>query len=109
MLGELSHQRFGPGTPAKQEALMKNPEVRRQVAEVIKKHWEGWVDTKIPALGNRTPRRMVKTKEGREAVEALLADAERGVGDAVTHAANLEGIRHVRETLGLTKSLITDD
>jgi hypothetical protein len=103
MLGELSQQRFGPGTPAEQDALMQNPEVRRQVAEVIKKHWEGWVDTKIPALGDRTPRRMVKTKEGREAVEALLADAERGAGDAVTHAANLEGIRHVREILGLTK------
>jgi hypothetical protein len=109
MLGELSHQRFGPGTPAKQEALMKNPEVRRQVAEVIKKHWEGWVDTKIPALGKRTPRRMVKTKEGREAVEALLADAERGAGNAATDDANLEGIRHVREILGLTKSPNTDD
>jgi hypothetical protein len=109
MLGEFSQQSFGPGIPADEDALMQNPEVRRQVVEVIKKHWEGWADTKIPALGGRTPRRMVKTKDGREAVEALLADAERGAADAVTNAANLEGILHVREILGLTKRPVTDE
>jgi hypothetical protein len=101
MIGELSHQSSAPGRPAEMDCLMQNPDVHRQIAEVIKKHWEGGVDTKILALGGRTRRRVVKTKEGREAVEALLADAERGVADDVTDAANSERIRHVREVLGL--------
>jgi hypothetical protein len=78
----------------------------RTVADLYaedKGHLLGDLERKIIDAVNRTPRRMVKTKAGSEAVEALLADAERGAGDAVTHAANLEGIRHVREILGLTK------
>ncbi len=81
--------------------LMQNPEVRRQFADIIKRQWEGWIDEKIPALGGRTPRRMVKTKEGRESVQALLADAERRMGDPDTNDANIQGIRRVRELLGL--------
>ena len=39
------------GSSAEHDALMREPEVRRQVAEVIRKHWENWVDMQIPALG----------------------------------------------------------
>jgi hypothetical protein len=30
---------------------MQHPEVQKQMAEMISKHWEIWVDQKIPALG----------------------------------------------------------
>jgi hypothetical protein len=59
------------------ESLMQDPKVQRILAESLRSHWEGWVDMKIPALGNRTPRKVVRTADGREAVEALLQDFER--------------------------------
>jgi hypothetical protein len=47
------------------------------------------------------PTRIQMTKEGRESVQALLADAERRMADPDTNDANIEGIRRVRELLGL--------
>ena len=38
------------------------------------KHWEHWLDSKIPALNRKTPRAAAKTKVGREQLEALFAD-----------------------------------
>lgn len=55
-----------------------------------------------PALGRKTPRLAVKSSDGREAVEALLKDAERDRGqDPFMADANREGARRVRELLGL--------
>lgn len=84
------------------EALMQHPEVQDQVTEIICKHWESWVDQDIPALGGKTPRNAVKTADGREAVEALLQDAERDRGqDPFTAAANRKGTQRARKRLGL--------
>ena len=43
----------------------------------MERHWESWIDEKIPALGGKTPRQAVRDRDGREMVEALLLDAER--------------------------------
>jgi hypothetical protein len=84
------------------EELMQHPEVQEQLAEMICKHWESWVDQKIPALGGKTPRAAVKNVDGREAVEALLQDAERDRGqDPFTAEANRKGTQRARELLGL--------
>jgi hypothetical protein len=84
------------------EELMQHPEVQEQLAAMIEKHWESWVDDKIPALGGKTPREAVKTTDGREAVEALLQDAERNRGqDPFTVQANCKGTQRVRELLRL--------
>ncbi len=84
------------------EELMQHPEVQKQMAEIIAKHWESWVDQTIPALGGKSPRRAVKTADGREAVQALLRDAERGGGqDPFTTELNRKGAQRVREMLGL--------
>jgi cellulase/cellobiase CelA1 len=45
--------------------------------QMLHAHWQGWIDQKIPALGGQTPRKAVKTADGRESIEALLLDAER--------------------------------
>lgn len=50
------------------------PELQAVEAELARKHWDAWLDTKVPALGNRTPRQAAKTASGRERLEALLAD-----------------------------------
>ena len=91
------------------EELMEDPEFRRQMAEMVRKHWESWVDMEIPALGGRTPREAVKDRDGREAVEALLADAERA-RDLDPHMTemNRAGARLARELLGLRGSPKTE-
>lgn len=84
------------------EELMQHPEVQAQVAEMISKHWESWVDQNIPALGGKTPRKAVKTTDGREAIEALLQDAESDQGqDPFMAAANRKGTQRVRKLLSL--------
>lgn len=103
MMAEFSRQGAVLPKDPKKDSLMQNPEVRRLVAAMMKEQWERWVDEKIPALGGRTPRSMVRTKDGREAVEALLADAERRTAGANEEDGGLEGIRRARELLGLKK------
>jgi hypothetical protein len=57
--------------------LMRDPEVRRQIEAQLQKQIEGWVRTKVPALGGRTPLQAVADPDGREMVEALLQGWER--------------------------------
>ena len=51
-----------------------SPELEAIEAELARKHWDTWLDTKVPALGNRTPRQAARTAAGRERLAALLAD-----------------------------------
>ncbi|MEW6321498.1 MAG: SEC-C domain-containing protein [Acidobacteriota bacterium] len=50
-----------------------SPELAAIEAELARRHWEAWFDTKIPALGNKTPRQAARSASGRERLEALLA------------------------------------
>ena len=50
------------------------PELQAIETELARRHWDAWLDTKVPALGNRTPRQAAKSASGRERLEALLAD-----------------------------------
>ena len=85
-----------------QEELMQHPEVKEQLEEMLGKHWESWADQKIPALGGKAPRDAVKTADGRESVETLLNDIERGRGqDPFMAEVNRKGVQRVREMLGL--------
>jgi hypothetical protein len=90
---------------AGRQELMRHPEIQEQMAEMMNKHWEQWVDMPVPALGNKTPRKAVKTADGREAVEGLLAGAVRGsAGDEFMEALNREGVSRARKLLGLADS-----
>lgn len=55
----------------------RSPELEALEAELAQKHWDAWIDTKVPALGNRTPRQAAKTAQGRERLAAILADFAR--------------------------------
>ena len=46
-----------------------------------RRHWEAWLDTRVPALGNKTPRQAARTASGRERLEALLAEFDRHTTD----------------------------
>jgi hypothetical protein len=108
MMNEREAGKVERQSSADHDELMQQPEVREKVSEVIGGHWESWIDQKIPALGGKTPKKAVKSADGREAVEALLQDAERGRGqDPFTAEANRKGIARVRELLGLTSPTST--
>ncbi len=102
MLSEPDGRRHGKKHSAEHNELMQHAEVREHLSEMISRHWAGWIDQEIPALGGKTPRESMKSSDGREAVEALLKDAERGRNqDPFMAEANREGTRRVRELLGL--------
>lgn len=86
-----------------QERLMALPEVQEALARMAREHSLSWCDTVIPALGNRRPRSLVKTENGRRKVEALLESfaARQASGEADPMAMDLELIR--RE-LGLPRA-----
>jgi len=83
----------------KQKEFEEQPEVQALLREMSEKHWESWVDQKIPALGNKTPRQAAKTKLGRERLEALLLDFETRPQQDLNAFAPY--IRKLRDTLGL--------
>ncbi|MCI0652578.1 MAG: SEC-C domain-containing protein [Planctomycetes bacterium] len=85
------------------ERLAELPEVKAKIAEMMAKHYERWVDEKIPALGGRTPLEAVRDSAGREAVQALVAQIERD-GGRMKPPLDPEIPRRLRERLGLGSS-----
>lgn len=51
------------------------PEVQAMIKEYMERHWESWIDEKIPALGGKTPRQAVRDTDGREMVEPASGPA----------------------------------
>ncbi|MFP4034916.1 MAG: SEC-C metal-binding domain-containing protein [Desulfovermiculus sp.] len=76
MMAEGASEPASRAFEEEQEALKNSPEVQQALEEMLTKHWQGWLDTEIPALGGKTPRQAVQTADGREAVQALLRDIE---------------------------------
>jgi hypothetical protein len=85
---------------AESARLSERPEVRAAMTEMLRRHYRAWLDDRIPALGNRTPREAVKDPDGREAVEALIAQIERD-GVRMTPALDPGIVKEMREALGL--------
>lgn len=87
------------------EELAPEPSAELQAVqeELIREQWEGWLDTRVPALGNKTPRQAARTPRGRERLEALLAEFDRHAADGPSSVA--AHLTAVRAALGLTKPL----
>jgi plasmid stabilization system protein ParE len=72
----------------------RSPELETLEADLARRHWEAWIDTKVPALGNRTPRQAAKTARGLERLNALLADfARMAEGQPSANRPDLESLR----------------
>jgi hypothetical protein len=80
---------------------MKIPEIRQRMEDMIKAHWDNWVMDSIPALAGLRPVDAVKTKEGREKLDALLTQFERDATARPMLGQTVETIRSVRARLGL--------
>ncbi len=96
-----------PSSPAEKaealEEILKNPETRAEMGKLFENYWMEWTTTKLPALGGKTPRQAVRSADGRENVEAILAAAERDAVRAAQFPAEaLAGIRKARRLLGLS-------
>jgi len=44
--------------------------------QMIENHYENWITTKNPSLGNKTPLQFAKTKKGKEMIKELLREME---------------------------------
>ncbi len=84
-----------------EDLLEKHPELKVHLNEMMMAHWKNWVDMKIPALGNKTPRQAAKTKNGREMLEALLTQFERNAVDKPQQGVTIEIFNDIRKQLGL--------
>ncbi|HUR33313.1 MAG TPA: hypothetical protein VM032_05925 [Vicinamibacterales bacterium] len=96
----------GPRPPANQSVGSEleeeaSAELRALQEEVTRRHWESWLDTRVPALGNRTPRQAVRSAGGRERLEALLAEFEQQDADGPLSVA--VPVTEIRLALGLTE------
>ena len=83
------------------EELQSRPEVQAQLAEFMRQHYRKWPEEKLPALNGKTPLQAVKTKDGKEMVEALLIEFER-TGKRTNPPLDPAIIAELRERLGLS-------
>jgi len=99
----LKQRRSSPtapvASPPPEETIPASPELRALEAELSRKHWDAWLDTKVPALGNRTPRQAAKSASGRERLQALLANY--GENRLVRHNALEPDLAALKQKLGL--------
>ena len=76
--------------------LEQSPELQGIQEQMIREQWEAWLDTRVPALGNKTPRQAARTAPGRERLEALLAEFDREAADGPSSVTvQLAAIRDV--------------
>ena len=52
-------------------------QVMRAAAAMLQQRLMSWVDTRIPALGDKTPRQIARSRDGRHRVAAMLMEQER--------------------------------
>jgi hypothetical protein len=97
MLESARHRNAARGEQAdKPQHEKTSPEAQRALREMLAAHAEAWVDTRIPALGGRTPKEAVADEDGREIVAGLLLEWERRnkeSGDAVIQSMDVGAIR----------------
>lgn len=76
-----------------------SPEAQQALREIKEQHYADWADRPLPALGGRTARRAVRTKDGRDQVDALLKGIEHR--EARLPAAERFDVSALRRALGL--------
>jgi hypothetical protein len=54
------------------EPMKITPEIASSLQDLMNKHYMGWLDMSLPALGCKTPRQACRTKEGRQKVLTLI-------------------------------------
>ena len=86
---------------SEQDDLMRHPEVQAKIAQMMKAHWDDWVNQPVPALGDQTPIEATKTKSGREKLGALLTQFEIDAERRPQPGAGPELFQEIRKKLGM--------
>jgi len=103
VLGRMPSPSAQDEEAAPPEQILESPEARAELGRLFENYWAEWTKTKIPALGGKTPRQAVRSAEGRESVEAILASAERDAARTAQFPEEaLAAIRNARRLLGLS-------
>lgn len=71
---DQGHRHDGDDARDKEHDRLASSPEGQAIIEEMTRHWKGWLDMTIPALGNVTPRNAAKTPLGRERLEALLGE-----------------------------------
>jgi hypothetical protein len=71
---------------AEEDKVLQDPEIRERARESLQREVEAWIHRKVPVLGGRTPVQAVKDPDGREIVESLLTEFERGADRGMPEA-----------------------
>lgn len=80
---------------------MRDPELQAFQEKMMRAHWEEWVTSKIPILGNLTPLEAVQTEDGREMLDSVLTQFERDAASRPVPGQTVELFHALRERLGL--------
>jgi hypothetical protein len=67
--------------------------------DMFRKHLEAWVDEKVPALDNRTPRVVARDALGRERLAALISTFEYGQVERLPNGRAI--LNDLRRRLGI--------
>ncbi|MEW6388540.1 MAG: MbcA/ParS/Xre antitoxin family protein [Thermodesulfobacteriota bacterium] len=86
-----------PGEMTEDAASEIPPEIKQAILkDVLDQHYQKWLDSPLPALGGKTPRKAITTKVGRRRVEDLLRSLE------YHHSSNKEyDTSWIRKELGM--------
>ncbi len=95
MLEEVRNNPAVRPSPARMESeeLMAPPELQEEMREMGEWYWQEWLDMKIPALNDQTPREAAKSAIGREQLDALLMDYESHGQKGGPFAPDVEALR----------------
>lgn len=89
-----------PPAPPSQRAEAQPPaEVREMMREVVVRHYDHWLDEKIPALGGHTPRQAAASAELRPRLFVLLKELE--IHESVRPELERYDTRRLWRALGL--------
>ncbi|RMG33867.1 MAG: hypothetical protein D6720_10580 [Gammaproteobacteria bacterium] len=98
MLEEMQNRPRPAAAAEEGEDLMQLPEVRAQIEEMARRHWQQWPDVPLPALHGQTPREAAKSPKGRRRLETLLMEFESNADPSQPFAPD---VPHLRHELGL--------
>jgi len=98
-LADRRAARSEPGRRAEAPDEPRSPELVAMEEESFRRHMESWIDTKVPVLGNRTPRVLARTVLGRERLVALISSFEKGQVDRLPNGRAI--LDELRAKLGL--------
>lgn len=98
----------GEAEEERAENLMRNPEVRQRAREINQKQLDDWLELRLPALKGRTPIEAIRDPDGREIVESIVIEWERGAKDGVYQPGTEPDFGRLRALLKLGPPLTID-